>query len=302
MTDNFEKKVNKAMDICESDKSCKNFEQIYSFTTENIFGYMSYFDLFDKSLLTVGSSGDQAFNAVLQGCKDITIFDVCPFVKEYYYLKRSALETFSREEFLKFFCYKRFFINNKKAFNKDMYLSLRNRLKDNDYESYMFWDKLFQEYSGLDIRTKLFIDEEQSKSILCHVNTYLRNDCYYDELRKIINDVNIDFQQGNIFEDNLLNSYDNIFLSNICSYYSNEQMIELFNRLLPYLNDDGNLMIGYLYYGYELFARVSELVNMLKNLPEDFKYSRFVGVSAVGQCITTVEDTAVIYKKVLKKG
>ena len=49
-----------------------SFFQIYSFTTENINGYMQFFELKDKSLLTVGSSSDQAINATLVRCNDIT--------------------------------------------------------------------------------------------------------------------------------------------------------------------------------------------------------------------------------------
>ena len=57
------------------------FSWIYPFTTENINGYIDMFDLKDKSLFTVGSSGDQAINAILKGCKDITVLDINPFTK-----------------------------------------------------------------------------------------------------------------------------------------------------------------------------------------------------------------------------
>ena len=39
------------------------FKLIYKFTTENISGYIKEFDFKNKSLLTVGSSGDQVINA-----------------------------------------------------------------------------------------------------------------------------------------------------------------------------------------------------------------------------------------------
>ena len=45
------------------------FHTIYPFATENINDYTEYFDLKDKSLLTVGSSGDQAINALLKDYK-----------------------------------------------------------------------------------------------------------------------------------------------------------------------------------------------------------------------------------------
>ena len=52
------------------------FDKMYPFTTENISGYIDNFDLEGKSLLTVGSSCDQIYNASLKGCKDITILDI----------------------------------------------------------------------------------------------------------------------------------------------------------------------------------------------------------------------------------
>ena len=63
------------------------FKYVYPFTTEHIAGYLPYFDLKDKSLLTVGSSGDQVLNAILMGSNDITITDLCMFAKEYFNLK-----------------------------------------------------------------------------------------------------------------------------------------------------------------------------------------------------------------------
>ena len=67
------------------------FTQIYPFTTENINGYLPLFDLNNKTLLTVGSSGDQVLNAVISGCKEIDVIDLCPFSQEYFNLKRAAI-------------------------------------------------------------------------------------------------------------------------------------------------------------------------------------------------------------------
>ena len=69
-----------------------HFYNIYPFTTENISGYIDNFNLNGKSLLTVGSSGDQIFNAVLMGINDVTQVDINPFAKYYYYLKMYYLK------------------------------------------------------------------------------------------------------------------------------------------------------------------------------------------------------------------
>ena len=78
------------------------FDKIYNFTTENIDGYIDKFDLKDKSLLTVGSSSDQVLNAFYCGCKDITLMDINPYIKEYFYLKKAAIITLDYEDFFKF--------------------------------------------------------------------------------------------------------------------------------------------------------------------------------------------------------
>ena len=100
------------------------FTKLYPFTTENINGYIKNFNLSSKSLLTIGSSTDQLINAILSDCKDITILDICPFTKFYFYLKVSAIKTLEYNDFFKFFCYKdypRFCKDNKEAFNLEAF-------------------------------------------------------------------------------------------------------------------------------------------------------------------------------------
>lgn len=70
----------------------ETFNKIYPGTTENIKGYIDFFDLKNKSLLTVGSSSDQVLNACFNGCYDITLIDINPFTKEFFHLKKAAIE------------------------------------------------------------------------------------------------------------------------------------------------------------------------------------------------------------------
>ena len=124
----------------------KEFGQIYPFTTENIAGYIDCFDLQDKSLLTVGSSGDQIINAALKGTKNITLLDINPYAKYYYYLKASGILELSLTEFNEFFRYNdhpKVFKYNKKVFNKDSYKKLKSTLKSLNKDSYLFWDELY---------------------------------------------------------------------------------------------------------------------------------------------------------------
>ena len=94
-------------------KDFNDFFDAYAFTNENISSYISYFDLKHKSLLTVGSSCDQVIHASLSGCEDITVCDICPLTKYFYYLKISSLLSLNEEEFLKFLCKTYFGVEDK---------------------------------------------------------------------------------------------------------------------------------------------------------------------------------------------
>ncbi len=60
------------------------FQEVYPFATENMNAYFERLELSDKSVLTVGSSCDQLFNAIAYGAKSVTVFDINPNVKKYY--------------------------------------------------------------------------------------------------------------------------------------------------------------------------------------------------------------------------
>ena len=92
-------KIELAQKVIDSDFE-NGFNKLYSFTTENIKDYISSFDLNNKSLLTVGSSADQAINAILNGCKDVTIMDINPFVKYYFNLKKAGMLTLDYKQFM----------------------------------------------------------------------------------------------------------------------------------------------------------------------------------------------------------
>lgn len=79
-----------------------DFEEIFPFTTENIVGYIDCFDLEDKTLLTVGSSGDQVINAVLKGAREVTLLDINPCAKYYYYLKEAGILELTYQNLINF--------------------------------------------------------------------------------------------------------------------------------------------------------------------------------------------------------
>lgn len=85
-----------------------SFQRLYHFCNENVSDNMDFLNLEGKSVLTVGPSADRALSAIARGCKDITVLDICPFTEDYFYLKKSAIETIDKNDFEKLLFYKEF--------------------------------------------------------------------------------------------------------------------------------------------------------------------------------------------------
>ena len=68
-----------------------NFLSTYMFSNENINGFIKKISLNERQVLTVCSSGDQAFNLVLNGASKVDLFDINRFTKYYFYLKKAAI-------------------------------------------------------------------------------------------------------------------------------------------------------------------------------------------------------------------
>lgn len=187
--------------VIEDESFKKGFSEIYPFTTENISGYIDFFDLKGSSLLTVGSSLDQLLNAVLYDCKDITILDINPNTEYYYYLKLAALLVLERNEFLEFLRFKDYpevFKDNKKFFNKESFNKLKSTLRLLDYETYLLWDEIIQTYEPQKIRNRLFSLDEARNSVIIGCNPYLSSEVSYLETRNKIKKVTPKFIKGDI--------------------------------------------------------------------------------------------------------
>jgi len=250
---NYSKALDIAIQRCGDNyiDEWQRFYHIYPFTTENISGFIKYFDLKDKSLLTVGSSCDQVLNAILMDAKSITLLDVNPFVKYYYYLKVAAIIELNMDEYLLFMRYKDYpivFKDNIDVFNKETFDKIVPVLRLLDYESYLFWDDLFQMYAPIVVRKKLFSNDENRDSIIKQCNPYLKNDALYNQLRGKILSIKPIFIKGNIREVNITNKYDNIWFSNIFTNgYTLEKIKEICIKYNKCLNDGGMMLISYLY-------------------------------------------------------
>lgn len=232
------------------DEFNKGFQQLFPFTTENIAGYIDEFALSDKSLLTVGSSCDQIINAILYGCTDITLIDINPYVKYYYYLKVACMLNLEEDEFLRFFRYKDYpkvFQDNKNTFDINIFNRIKGTLRLLDYESYLVWNKLFNMVNPHEIRIRLFYMDENRTNVIVKCNKYLSSSDLYNKVKKIIVKVKVKFICGDVTDVKLNRKYKNIWLSNIACYLNTNSIKLLTDNMMKYLDDNGRLLLSYLY-------------------------------------------------------
>ena len=281
------------------------FKYLYPFTTENLAAYFNKFDLKDKSIMTVGSSGDQALNAILYDCKDISVIDLCPFAKEYFYLKKAAIEVFKRKDYLKFFCYWNSNVkNNDNAFCRYDYNRLREVLSVYNEEVAYFWNTLYNHYKGLRLRKRLFNVDETEAKYLPLFNEYLASDTVYEELKNKIRNIDVNFEVANLFKTEIDKKYDFINLSNIVDSCQLEEFGKLISKMINALNDDGILLIAYMYlinindYTSESKLLIERLRDVLPNEIESFAFD---SVDSVKRGISS-QDSIITYKKVKKIG
>ena len=254
--ENYSNIVCNAMNRCEKIyyddmTSYKGFSQIYPFTTENIKGYINHFDLgINKSLLTVGSSGDQVINAVLKGCRDITVIDINPYTKFYYYLKMAAIIDLTYDEYFMFFKYKSYpttFEENEDTLCKNLYDRLKDNLRLLDYESYLFWEEILLNYNNVLIRNRLFSNDEGQIKENRGCNNYLSTKEDYLKTRTMIKKVHPVFINDDILTVKFNRRFDVIWLSNIANYLNEDEIKDMVHRMYNRLNINGQMLISYLY-------------------------------------------------------
>lgn len=311
MCDNFEKVLNCAIDICE-DKYIKwkysgSFFRPYPFTTENISEYIKEFDLKNKSLLTLGSSGDQVINAALFNCRNIHVIDICPFTKFYFNLKKAAILSLNYDEFLYFFFYKDFpktFIDNNNVFKKELYLKLKSNLKELDNLSYLFWNELFERFNPLTIRQELFSRDVDKVSVLKTSNTYLRDNFMFEKSKITLKDLEPNFTIENIFNVELNQNFDNVWLSNLGQYLEIDELKKLVDKLLENMNDESKILICYLYQTVQGSKYCKDLASIY-NLDEVYKIfnqyalelNSFIGTHGILHECESIKDSVLVYKK-----
>ena len=226
-------------------------ERCYISSNEYLSEYMGEMDLTNKKIATVGSSGDQFFNALLQGCKDITIIDANPYTKLFVEYKIALIEN------LKFHNFSHL-IKSSYMFHSSVYARISHSLSR---EAKLFWDTLMLEQ--VDVPNDYIDQFDQNKLArqLVHRESVFFSDFYNDEatylkLQNLLRakQFKLKFFTADLhdFPNVLKEKYDLIMLSNIFCYhetgelrYKFEQTIEELynNNLIP----GGSIQVQYNY-------------------------------------------------------
>ena len=267
-----------------------SYSRIYQNTTENLKQYMSFInDNFNSALLPT-ASGDHLLEAVLKSIDDITLYDINKLSKYFAKLKFEAIKNLNKQEYVLFMY--------KKMLDPEIFNYFKNNLDD---ETRFFWEELFKSFSSSQICQNLFRKlgfishdkiingNDYSQFCLCNYSNLL--DHYYF-IQEKLHTTNIKYIDGDI-KDIVKTSkekYDYINLTNIYEYinpdifYGGDQIFrELILDLVEHLNDNGKIMIAYLYRCL--------LKDVKRYLNKPLKYADNIAKMQTNDTLRTILDT-----------
>ena len=207
--------------------------------------------------------------------------------------------------FLRYKDYPNIFEDNKNVFNIETWNKVKTVLRLIDYESYLFWDELFQTINPTKIRKRLFSLDEYNTDIISSCNNYLKSRDLYEKTRNNVKKIRPTFINGNIFNIELKRKYDNIWLSNIGTSITKEEMlIKMTDNLVRFLNKDGLLLICYLY-ETDKNTKYKDNWSIIYNLDKTFELLKdyqpyletFTGINDLKFSSNNMNDSILVYRK-----
>ncbi|MBE5735759.1 MAG: DUF3419 family protein [Clostridiales bacterium] len=239
-----------APDSKRTDYDTSIADRCYPMTNEFLDEIMkpSYINLKNKRVATVGSSGDQALNAILYGAKDITVIDANPYARAYIEYKIALFKNYNYHTAMSI-------MENQRTFMWTVYSRLSHDLSRPVRE---FWDKIMLEQEHFDTRTRKITDFDY---LMIYISTmhlaphhakisYYSNEKTYNELKRklLAGDYDIEYKTADVFDfpDKLSGKYDYIMLSNILDYVDHDKFESTVDSLYnKNLNPNGKIQVYY---------------------------------------------------------
>ena len=217
------------------------YSQIYSFTTENLSGYLPQIPLNGARVLAVGGSGDTIVNTIMMGANEVVSFDINVLAGLYTDLKLAALQQLNFEDFKKFLM--RQTENggqNKQALDITVYEGLRSLVT---YATAQFFDNAFSYYEGFGAAIRespLFNNKHDTNLLKILSNPYLQTEKAYQKAKMALAGKKPLWitSTAKSIADKLAGTFDVILLSNLTDYsppntFAKEVIAPLSARLKP---------------------------------------------------------------------
>ncbi len=215
----------------------------FLFTNEMISGYMK--DLEGKSILTVASSGDHYFNALLKGATKVDMFDINYCNKLVIYLKKAGFENLNYDEFCMFFG----LYDIHHIFDYDIYKMFHHSLND---EATIYWNYLYElaKHQGYSIyESDIIADYHDHYEEVIEANAYFKEEEFLILKKKLKEIPDISFTHADVNELPFLlhENYNSMFLSNIGTYQKNTTFMKTVRKLSKHLKENGEIYFAYIY-------------------------------------------------------
>lgn len=227
---------------------CFNYTtgKAFAISNEQLAKIFARLNLSNKKVLTVGSSGDQAINAILRGSKDITIIDANIFARYFIEYKLAVIKIFDFKTFNEIFIKHDFF-------EWHIYAKISHLLSP---QVKQFWDTLMLDldtdsysssFNARAIKDKMLMIDHNDRH-----SKFYRNEKTYNMLQQLLNQGNITIQfitaEFSKFPTVLKCKYDFIYLSNIYDYYAHNR--HSFSKIVDMLyernlNPNGKIVANY---------------------------------------------------------
>jgi len=237
------------------------YSPIYIATTSNVVETLKLYKNYER-VLTVGGTGAHAYEALLNGAKEVDIFDINELQRLYFEYMKTAIIYLKYEDFIKHFTLK----EQKTVFERreikdflsnELYYQLSFIV---DEEIDIVFGPLYEFFDSTDLlMSKLFRFEFPFTLEYLKKNASFYNEEQYYKLQKILRSDkhNINYQTMSLVDvpKNYKNKYDLILLDNILQYYKHipeletPYLVNMFIRkkLSELLNDNGTIQVNCAY-------------------------------------------------------
>lgn len=205
------------------------YKNVYTMTNENLGCLSQLYDFDHANVLTVLGSGDQYFTSLLNGAKDVSVFDINETAWLYFRIKFKAIRILSYDEFITLFVNRRFS-------NIDIYNKLYRYLSPEELSYYCTLASNYDDYilgvgyfEPNTLKHNAFMWANKEKFI-----PYLDEDTYY-KLQTILNHRELpQFHLGDFVNMEVKLGFDILLLSNIFDYCSKLKISDFKKLIMQY--------------------------------------------------------------------